>query len=163
MKKLFFVLIVLMVGAAYSSSSELLSNKTAELNGVIIAYSSYVKSVLPFNLGLNITDTEELVTLSISLNGTEVLDGLVNSTLTCKMASSMMESIFASGSVAAIKSTLANQTISCVSAGTKGDVLVSVLNGILGKKYIVIENQGFVGRVVGGVAGILGWFMRLFK
>ena len=156
-------LFALMICTAFSSSAELLSNKTADLNSVITAYSDYLQVVLPFNLGLNLTDTNELVTISVNSNGTQVIEGIVDSSLTCKMSSTVLSSLFSSGSIDGIKSILSNETVSCFSNGAKGEIIISSLNGILGKDYIVLENQGIIGQIFSAVSGFFNWIISLFR
>ncbi|MFA5333245.1 MAG: hypothetical protein WC376_02005 [Candidatus Nanoarchaeia archaeon] len=163
MKLLILPLMALMISAAFCSSAELLSNKTADLNSVITAYSDYLKVVLPFNLGLNLTDPLELVTLNVGVNGTEVMEGIVNSSLTCQMSSQLLNSLLDSNSMDGIKSLLDSQTVTCFSNGAKGEIIISAINGILGKEYIVLENKGLLGQIFGAIAGFINWFLALFN
>jgi len=162
MKSMILPLMALMIGAAFCSSAELLSNKTADLSTVIGAYSDYLQVVLPFNLGLNLTDSGELVTLSVGLNGTEVMEGLVNASLTCRMTSNQLSTLFNSQSLDAVKASLGAETVMCVSNGARGEIIVSALNGILGSNYIVLENQGIIGQILGAITGFFNWILGLF-
>lgn len=163
MKLLILPLLALMISAGFCSSAELLSNNTADLDSVIVSYSDYLNVVLPFNLGLNLTDSEELVTLNVGVNGTEVMEGIVNSSLTCKMSSSLLESLFNSMSIDDVKQLLSNETVTCFSNGAKGEIIISALNGILGHEYIVLENKGILGQIFSAVAGFFNWVMSLFN
>ncbi|MDD4353401.1 MAG: hypothetical protein PHN56_02995 [Candidatus Nanoarchaeia archaeon] len=163
MKLFILPLLALMMSVAFCNSAELLSNKTVDLSSVITAYSEYLQVVLPFNIGFNLTDTEELVTLSVGLNGSEVTEGIVNSSLTCKMSSGLLESLFNSGSIESVKSLLDAETVICASNGAKGEIIISALNGILGREYIVLENKGIVSQIVSAITNFFNWILAFLK
>jgi hypothetical protein len=163
MKLLILPLMALMISVAFCNSAELLSNKTADLDTAINAYSDYLKVVLPFNLGLNLTDTEELITLNVGVNGTEVIEGIANSSLSCKLSSGLLETLFNSGSIEGVKSALDNEPVSCFSNGAKGEIIISALNGILGKDYIILENKGLLGQIFSAISGFFNWILAFFK
>jgi hypothetical protein len=163
MKLLILPLMALMMSVAFCNSAELLNNKTADLDIAISAYSDYLNVVLPFNLGLNLTQPEELVTLKVGVNGTQVITGIVNSSLTCKMKSELLTLLFNSMSIDDVKILLSNKTVTCFSNGAKGEIIISALNGILGEDYIILENKGIIGQIFSAITGFFNWIISFFN
>ncbi|MDD2678347.1 MAG: hypothetical protein PHT91_03465 [Candidatus Nanoarchaeia archaeon] len=154
MKKEFFFLIALMIVPGFCDS---------EASNDLSAYSQYLSFVLPFNVGINLTDANESVTLSFTLNGTEVLEGFVNSSLDCQMTSELSAALFSSESLENAKLLLSNEKILCVSNDEKGEIIAGTFNGVLGGKYLVVENEGLIGKIFSLLAGFFSWLINLFN
>jgi len=131
-----------------------LQAQTEEINNTVSKYSSVMGPLLPFAVGINLTDTKERAVIKITKSGVEVDYEIGEVDMDCSTEYETLTSLLKITSAEDAKAVLTENPVKCTSSGIRGEIIINAINEILGGDYIEIAGQGIISRFVRRIVSV---------